>query len=244
MKTFDIDKRGDIPIYEYLYKCIREEIQKGNLKSGEKLPSKRNLAGLYDVSLITVENAYEQLIIEGYIKAVEKKGYYVSDISPVVIREKKKERNIKETPKDVTDLSVGRIQYDNFPFSTWAGIMRKTLLDGEGEFLKSLDNKGVYELREAIAGQLSSFRGFSCDPENIIIGAGTDYLHFVTAKLVGNEGIYAVEDPGYEKVSRIYLAEGADVEYIPVDEEGLSIDALFKCKMDLMAFRLEIAFKK
>lgn len=75
---YDLEKRGKRPIYEYLYQCIREDVLKGTLKPGEKLPSKRELARAHDVALITVENAYAQLIIEGYVTAREKSGYYVN----------------------------------------------------------------------------------------------------------------------------------------------------------------------
>ncbi len=75
---YDLEKRGKRPIYEYLYLCIRKDVLSGTLKPGEKLPSKRELARSHDVALITVENAYAQLIIEGYVTAREKSGYYVN----------------------------------------------------------------------------------------------------------------------------------------------------------------------
>ena len=97
MKTFEVDKRGKTPIYEYLYKCIRDEIREGRLKKGEKLPSKRNLASLYGISIITVENTYAQLLLEGYITSVQKKGYFVSDIAPISPSDKK--NTVKNTVK-------------------------------------------------------------------------------------------------------------------------------------------------
>ena len=89
MKIFEVDKRGKTPIYEYLYKCIRDEIREGRLKKGEKLPSKRNLASLYGISIITVENTYAQLLLEGYITSEQKKEYFVSDIAPISASNKK-----------------------------------------------------------------------------------------------------------------------------------------------------------
>ena len=89
MKIFEVDKRGKTPIYEYLYKCIRDEIREGRLKKGEKLPSKRNLASLYGISIITIENTYAQLLLEGYITSEQKKGYFVSDIAPISPFDKK-----------------------------------------------------------------------------------------------------------------------------------------------------------
>lgn len=78
MLIYDLEKRGSKPLYEYLYCCIRDDITSGVLKQGEKLPSKRELARDHGIALITVENAYAQLIIEGYVTAKEKSGYYVN----------------------------------------------------------------------------------------------------------------------------------------------------------------------
>ena len=78
MLTYEISMRGRTPIYEYLYQCIRRDILSGELKAGEKLPSKRSLAAHLDISVVTVENAYSQLLLEGYIYSVECSGYYVS----------------------------------------------------------------------------------------------------------------------------------------------------------------------
>lgn len=76
--VYDLENRGQTPIYEYLYECIREDILRGVLKAGEKLPSKRAMAKDHAIALITVENAYAQLIIEGYVTAKEKSGYFVN----------------------------------------------------------------------------------------------------------------------------------------------------------------------
>ena len=75
MLTYDFGKREKTSLYEYLYKCIKEDILSGKIKANEKLPSKREMAKNHDISVITVENAYAQLIVEGYIYTKEKKGY-------------------------------------------------------------------------------------------------------------------------------------------------------------------------
>ena len=82
MLIYDLDKRGSRPIYEYLYFCIREDILRGILNPGDRLPSKREMARDHHVALITVENAYAQLIIEGYVTTREKSGYFVSKDLP------------------------------------------------------------------------------------------------------------------------------------------------------------------
>lgn len=74
MLTYDLDKRGNKTMYEYLYELIKEDIADGKLKADEKLPSKRGLSQHLQISVKTVENAYEQLLLEGYIRSEEKEG--------------------------------------------------------------------------------------------------------------------------------------------------------------------------
>ena len=81
MLTYDFEKRGKMSLYEYLYNCIKNDILSGKIKAGEKLPSKRTMAKNHNISVITVENAYAQLLVEGYIFSKEKRGYFASEIS-------------------------------------------------------------------------------------------------------------------------------------------------------------------
>ena len=76
MLTYDLDKRGNKTMYEYLYELIKEDIADGKLKADEKLPSKRGLSQHLQISVKTVENAYEQLLLEGYIRSEEKRGCF------------------------------------------------------------------------------------------------------------------------------------------------------------------------
>ena len=82
MLTYALDKTAGVSLYEQLYRRVKEDILSGRLAAGEKLPSKRALAAHLEVSVITVKNAYEQLMAEGYLTGVEKKGYFVSAVQP------------------------------------------------------------------------------------------------------------------------------------------------------------------
>ena len=93
-----IPEKLELPLYLYIYECIKNDIRKGNIKANEKLPSKRNLAKQLEVSLITIENAYSQLLIEGYITAIEKKGYFVNEVEII------KSSNKKSTPNKSKEL--------------------------------------------------------------------------------------------------------------------------------------------
>ena len=83
MLTYSFDNTGSDSLYEHLYKCIKNDILSGELAPDYKLPSKRSFAKNLGISTITVENAYAQLIAEGYIYSLPKKGYYVTDIAAV-----------------------------------------------------------------------------------------------------------------------------------------------------------------
>ena len=227
MLTYSLDKnKGHLS--KELYKALKKDIEEGNLKRGEKLPSKRAFARNCSVSTITVQNAYDQLVSEGYITAYEKKGYFVSDgvgkkrtaVSFVVKEEEEKAK------MDLPDLSNNRIREDNFPFSIWSRLMRKTMAEKQKQLLSPMATEGVYELRKAISHHLSSFRGMAVSPSQVLVGAGTEYLYSLIIQLLGRDKIYAIEDPGYMKLERIYESNGVKSTRVQLDEKGLSLEML------------------
>lgn len=227
MLTYDFSKRGKTSLYEYLYQCIKKDILAGCIVSGEKLPSKREMARNNGISVITVENAYAQLMVEGYIYTKEKKGYYAGEIINQRIESEPKQVHKREEKKEwLVDFHSNHIMYDSFPFATWARVMRQTLLDQENSFLTSPSPNGVIELREAIADHLQQFRGMNVNPENIIVGAGTEYLYSIIVQLLGHNRLIAVEDPGHKKIGKVYESNGVKCLHIKVDQEGMSIEDL------------------
>ena len=223
MLTYELKKAPGLPLYEALYRCIRDDILTGRLAAGQKLPSKRALSTNLKVSKITVEGAYNQLLAEGYIRSVEKVGYFVESVE---------RKDHHPTPKaepaqqltEVIDLTAnGPAQ---FPFSVWSRLQREALLDLGEQLLLPLHNQGNLELRRAIADHLSQFRGMQVDADNILIGAGTDFLYNLLIQLLGREQRYAVEEPGYGKIRRIYAAGGATCVSAKMDELGVVPESL------------------
>ena len=218
MLTYELKKAPGEPLYESLYKCIRSDILSGRLAPGEKLPSKRALSANLEVSKITVEAAYNQLLSEGFITAREKVGYFVEAVAtqppmPPVPQ-------VPEAPvPDVIDLTGGGP--GKFPFSVWSRLQREVMLDYGEELLRPLPNRGYIGLRRAIAAHLAAFRGMHVSPENILIGAGTDFLYNLLIQLLGRDKLYAVEDPGYGKILKIYAAGGANCLSVPMDGSGI-----------------------
>ena len=229
MLTYDFSARGKTPMYEYLYNCIRDDILSGQIKADEKLPSKREMASNHGISIITVQNAYEQLMVEGYIYAVEKKGYFASEVEVDFTepqRKKEPTKKPKEEPKPLVDFSSNHIMYDSFPFNTWSKIMRRTIADREPDFLASPDHAGVRPLREAIANHLADFRGMNVNPDNIVVGAGMEYLYGLIVQLLGKNHMIAIEDPGHKKVGSVYESNGVKCIPVPVLEDGIDLEIL------------------
>ena len=202
------------------------------------MPSKRTLAKNLGVSTITVENAYDQLIGEGYMFARPKRGYFIADVSDIrVIKAPvQKELSIKLPPEQdegIFDFSSNRTDSGNFPFSIWAKLMRETISLREKELLSVSPCGGVRELREAIASHLSSFRGMNVDPDQIIVGAGTEYLYGLLVKLLGTDKVYCVEDPGYKKISQIYECNNAKCLPVQMDEQGISVELIKKANAQI-----------
>lgn len=233
MLTYDLEKRGKTSLYEYLYQCIRDEILSGKIKPGEKLPSKREMAKNHGISVITVENAYAQLVVEGYIYTQEKKGYFAGNVSSRYIEPEAKTIYKKEEKKKqwLVNFNSNHIMYDSFPFATWSRVMRQTLLDQENSFLTSPAPNGVRELREAIASHLHQFRGIDVNPDNIIVGAGTEYLYSIIVQLLGHNKMIAVEDPGYKKIGKVYESNGIKCVHLKIDQEGLNVKDLEGCNV-------------
>jgi len=234
MLTYNLTDRDGNSLYEHLYGLIREDILAGNLKPGDKLPSKRKMAANHSISVITVENAYEQLALEGYIEPVEKKGYFVAsfdrDIKTVGTVNKpvgqSEDSNVKKETEAFIDFTKNTASNNLFPSATWAKLVRRRLLDDNITLLNATERTGVYELRKAIGNHLAGYRGLKVNPDNIIIGAGTEYLYGLLVQLLGRNGMIAVEDPGHIKVSQVYESNGVRVLHIPIDRDGLSVKKL------------------
>ena len=224
MLTYQLKKSPGVPLYEALYRCIRRDILSGTLKPGEKLPSKRALAQNLEVSKITVEAAYNQLLEEGYIRAREKVGYFVELRELVPAPEAPALPAADPPPQQLTGA-------EHFPFSVWSRLQREVMLDYGEALLQPLPNQGIGELRRAIARHLADFRGMTVAPDNILIGAGTDFLYNLLIQLLGRDKLYAVEDPGYEKIRKIYGAGGVTCISAPLDTQGVRTDCLGQARV-------------
>lgn len=179
-------------LYEKLYEEIKQDIIHGRVTDGTKLPSKRAQAERLGISVITVENAYAQLIAEGYIAARERSGYYVcvGELTQPEAPEQPEEIHEEIPPQD--SPAPGN---PIFPFSVWTRLMRTVILEKGNAMLAPVPPGGAPDLQQAISAHLKSYRGINVPPHRIIIGAGTEYLNNLLVQLLGNNLTYAVEGP-------------------------------------------------
>ena len=224
MLTYELKKAPGVPLYEALYRCLRQSVLTGELLPGDKLPSKRALAAHLEVSKITVEAAYNQLLAEGYIRSCEKVGYFVEtvvqtrQISTVACYAPAK---AESWPLDLTANGPA-----HFPFSVWNRLQREVMQDYGDQLLQPPPYQGYFGLRQSIAMHLAQFRGMHVDPGNIILGAGTDFLYNLLIQLLGRERTYGTEEPGYDKIRKIYSASGVRCVGVPMDDQGIMTDGL------------------
>lgn len=226
-----IDENAKEPYYIQLYKQLREDIVKGIYPYNGKLPSKRTVANETGISAITVEHAYGLLSDEGYIEPKERSGYFVifrqSD-GFALFSDNDYGRNRNPSfryPDDETDM---------FPFSVFAKTMRKVISDLGDGILERSPNYGCDELKEELSLYLARSRGIFANPEQIVIGAGSEYLYGLITELLGRDKRYAIESPSYKKIEQVYRAADIVFDTLPLCSDGIESAALQACKADVL----------
>ncbi len=227
--TMNLATNVKMPLYEQIYQYIKADIQCGKIPCGEKLPSTRALAKHLAVSRSTVELSYKQLLSEGYIESVPCRGFFVAQIEelhrigPVGRRARAPEVKKEEYRYDFTPHGV---DLKSFPYNVWRRLSKDILQDDKTELFRLGDSKGEYEFREAIAGYLYEARGVSLTPEQIIVGAGSDYMLMLLGIVLGTGIKIAFEDPAYKQAYRLMKHIGYEPVPVPMDGNGMSVSAL------------------
>lgn len=230
--TMTLDSTSKTPMYEQLYRCFATDIRAGALAAGERLPSKRALSAHLGVSLVTVETAYTLLLSEGYIRSRPRSGYYVSDFVTLTAPAQDTAapgrapapRHSPEKPPEI-DFSTASVDVSLFPYSSWARLYREAVF-AHPELLQRGERQGDAALREALCGFLSEYRGVVCAPEQIVVGAGLEYLFVLLLELLPGDAVFGAEDPGYAGFAHAVHAAGRPLRMLPLDAGGLSVRAL------------------
>ena len=226
MLTYTLKKTPGHPLYEQLYQSIRDDIAAGRLPAGSRLPSKRVLAAHLGVSVVTVESAYAQLLAEGYAEARPRSGVYVCAIGSSAPVQPPHMPSLPQptAPEPLFDLSGGTGEDVPFPASVWVRTMREVIADKR--LMQPVDFAGAPELRAAIAAHLEQARGLRVSPEQIFIGAGTEYFYALLAQFLGRGQRFAIEDPCHRTLAQVYSRSGAEVVPVPMDESGIRVAEL------------------
>jgi len=214
-----------IPLHRQIETSIRDSIRAGRLPRGSSLPPSRLLAADLGVSRGVVVEAYQQLTAEGYL-ASQSGGYTrvaAGPAPPAAVLPQER------APRPAIDLSYGRADVSSFPRAAWLRSIRAALADAPNEVFGYLSGRGVPQLRTAMAGYLNRVRGTVADPEQMVICTG--YAQGVTLLMgvlaAGGARRLALEDPSSnDDALPAARAAGLDVVGIPVDGDGIRVDAL------------------
>ncbi len=229
--TFVLQQGKGRPLYQQVYDHLAEQIRSGLLAAGDRLPGKRSLSEALGVSVNTVDTAYQMLAAEGYLESRPRSGFFVqqyTDLVPGLPTAPAAAPPPEEPPAPSRfDLSVAGVDTTLFPFRTW-GRIQKELLYSSPELLSHGHRQGDLELRRAIADYLRAWRGVQCTAQQIVVGAGMEYLLGLLARLLGGSGqaVAAVENPGYRRSCVIFQNNGVPCRMVDIDSGGMDLQAL------------------
>ena len=226
--NYPIDRETTVPAYIQLYRHLVRDIVAGVYPPGQKLPSKRVMAAETGVSVITVEHALDLLEEEGYAEARERSGCFVT------YRQAGDVRVPGSAGPAVTAAEPAAHMAGEFPFSVLARTMRKVLLDYGDRILVKSPNRGCAELREEISRYLIRSRGIEVSADRIVVGSGAEYLYGLIAQLFGKDRSFALEDPSYSKIRKVYEAFGVPCELLRLGPEGIPTGELERSKAGLL----------
>lgn len=228
------DENRSKPYYLQLYDYLKQSILRGEITEGEKLPSLRSLAKSTGLSITTVEQAYNQLVVEGYINSKPQSGYYVGRVfshsrqavpaaSDILCAEVSTSHG-----NGISSHSEMLFDPECFNFNKWKKCMNKILTEYSHTLFFESNPQGEPGLRAELAKYLMSARGVSCNPEQIVIGAGTQQITNQLATLLRILGIehVALETPGYMPVRNTFRDRGFAITSVSVAEDGPIIEKL------------------
>lgn len=249
--TIRLQAGGKTCLYEQIYEHIKKEIREGKLLAGERLPSTRFLAEYLQVARSTVDYAYSQLMAEGYIESRPYRGYFVCSMEELVGLEnlavantggdkepKSRGSRASDAPREDngdTTASKGNFRWDfspydidmsGFPFSVWKKITKNILTYANSDLFVRGEAQGDHDLRVTISRYLHSSRGVNCRPEQIIVGAGNDYLLMLLEKIMGRHVRIAMENPTYLRSYRIFQSFAYNIITVDMDEHGMRVEPL------------------
>lgn len=234
--SISIDKNINTPIYIQLYEYIKHEIVNNNFKANYKLPSIREAASILNISKTTIENAYNQLILEGYIENIAKKGFFINEIADYKYNKEFHNAisHINRTSSDISYENNG-VDETSFDINLWKKIYNKVLTEKITNIYKNGSAQGEYELRNEISEFVNNLRGGKTTPDQIIIGAGIQYLIGILIAILKNEDRFvSFETPGYKKAEYVFEDYMFKVNHVIINNNANCIQNLIDSKSKLL----------
>ena len=243
-----LQKQGDCPIYLQIANAISLEIKKGHLGPGVKLPGTRQLSELLDVHRITVVRAYEELDAQGWIELRPSQGSYTSsklpEINPRRLNGQQRPHSFATATgytipenKIIKDPATPNRHITGFhdgpdprliPVDEIAKAFRSVLLKKVNlKYTSYVEVAGVTRFRNILSNYLNDSRGLQTTFENILITRGSTMgLYLLTSVLFKKGDAVVVADPNYYYADRTFMNAGMDLIRVPVDEDGIDVDAI------------------
>ena len=247
-----IDKRLAEPVYLQLSNGIANVIQQGHLKPGTALPSSRKLAEFFDIHRKTVIAAFDELQAMGWAESLPRKGLFVASTLPVP-----KARGVVpvKTSTAYPETTAFAVDVHHYAFDRPFAARRERLVINDGfpdtrlapvdllireyrrfsnyrftsKFLSYGPAQGSENLRNELARFLNVTRGLNITPENVLITKGSQLAIYLVSQLLIKKGDeVVVAEPGYLGGSEMFRHAGASLNFVPVDADGMDIDAVEK----------------
>jgi GntR family transcriptional regulator/MocR family aminotransferase len=242
-----VDRKAPKPLHKQIYDAYRSMIVSRNLGADQQIPSTRALASELKISRIPVLTAYSQLLAEGYFEARAGSGTFVcsslpdqwtssdrGSSSPDVARSGARVTSRRSSLLPAYErlpwlsglgaFNVSQPAFDQFPFQTWSRIVMRHCRNPRARELQYGGPLGFEELRKAICAYLRTARAVHCDPEQVMIVAGSQQaLEITTRVLLDDRSAAWVEEPGYWLTRHVLTAAGCRLVPVPVDGEGLDV---------------------
>jgi GntR family transcriptional regulator / MocR family aminotransferase len=226
-----LDQNNPMQLYVQLYEQIKAQVLLGKLPSHTKLPSVRDLAIVLSTSRSTIENAYQELLAEGYIYTKPRSGFFVSHLDPEfgALTPTPRERpftRLKDSSSSFKyDFHPARLGAESFPAATWRKLLTECLHEHSLQYGQYRDPQGEWRLRCGIRDYLERSRGVICDPEHVVICSGLQQSLDIVAQIIGlRPKRVAVEDPGYFLPRKVFSNHSFEVVPIRVGMGGLDLE--------------------
>lgn len=238
MISFSVNRNLPVPLIRQVYEHIRNQIISGTLQPDDKIPSSRELAQMLTVSRNVILEAYQLLIMEGYVISKPHSGTYVAKLIGTYNYDKQnnlRESRVKQSyigdnsGQSIIDLRTGIPALENFPIKKWAKFRNDIFLDSPHSLMSYSPGTGIFELKEAISKYLLKIRGLQCNPQQIIItNCSIQSFSLLTQFLTSGNKQYIIEDPCHIEIKRTIAQVNNNFISVGVDEEGILTDKLPK----------------